>query len=73
VGGPIPHLARKKFLDINQTYIPTAVYIGVVTDGVILLKAFCGLYKCLIQTQKVCRLQICKVQNKKEIGDLVQG
>jgi hypothetical protein len=30
------------FFHINQTYIPTAVYIGIATDGVILLKAFVG-------------------------------
>jgi hypothetical protein len=42
---PAPHFLRKNLLHINQTCIPTAVYIGIVTDGVILLKAFCGLYK----------------------------
>jgi hypothetical protein len=35
-------LPQKKVLHINQTYIPTVVYIGIVVDGVILLKAFVG-------------------------------
>lgn len=44
--GETPHtsLPQKKsfFFHINQTYIPTAVCIAIVTDGVILLKAFVG-------------------------------
>jgi hypothetical protein len=43
-GIPAPHFLRKKFFffHIYQTYIPTAIYIDIVSNGVILLKAFVG-------------------------------
>jgi hypothetical protein len=37
-----PWLVGRKVLYINQTHVPTVVCIGIVVDGVILLKAFVG-------------------------------
>jgi len=37
-----PWFLRRKVLHINQTHVPAVVCIGIVFDGVILLKAFVG-------------------------------